>query len=122
MHDPTPYNMAMIMISKDDLHYLQRAGRRANKKEVDLLHDIIEKHRRPGSAASEGGRKPPDSTKDEDQGRTIPEGEVIYMTPRDATEDNQKPEDSTKEGGQIAKLTVTEGGFMVDRQMIRWGQ
>jgi len=83
--------MAMIIIYKDDLHYLQRAGRRAKKKEVDLLHDIIEKHRRPGYAASEGGRKAAGSTKDEDQGRTIPEGEVIYMTPRDTQEDNQKP-------------------------------
>lgn len=86
IHDPTPYNMAMIMISKDDLHYLQRAGRRANKKETDLLHDIIEKHRRPGAIASEGG---------------------------------QKPTDSTKEGSQIASLTGREGGYMVDREMIR---
>ena len=68
-HDPTPHNMAMIVIYKDDLHYLQRAGRRVKKKEIDLLHDIIEKHRRPGAAASEGGRKPHDSTKDEDQHR-----------------------------------------------------
>jgi len=62
IYDPTPPNMAMIIIYKEDLHYLQRAGRRAKKKEVDILHDIIEKHRRPGAAASEGGRKPPDGS------------------------------------------------------------
>lgn len=47
-HDPTPFNMALIKILKEDLHYIQRAARRANKGDTALLHDIIEKHRRPG--------------------------------------------------------------------------
>ena len=48
MYNPIPYNMALITILKDDLHYIQRAARRANKGETAFLHEIIEKHRYPG--------------------------------------------------------------------------
>ena len=48
MHDPTPHNMALIQILKKDLHYIQRAARRANKGDTAFLHEIIEKHRYPG--------------------------------------------------------------------------
>jgi hypothetical protein len=48
MYNPTPYNMALIQILKEDLHYIQRAARRANKGEIAFLHEIIEKHRYPG--------------------------------------------------------------------------
>lgn len=78
-HDPTPHNMAMIMIYKEDLHYLQRAGRRAKKKEIDLLHDIIEKHRRPGAAAREEGRQPPDRSNEGGQIAALTDREGGYM-------------------------------------------
>jgi hypothetical protein len=46
-HDPTPHDQALILILKSDLHYIQRAARRHNHKEIVCLHKIIEKHRRP---------------------------------------------------------------------------
>ena len=48
IHDPTPFNMAMIMILKEDLHYIQRAARRAKNTDTAFLHNIIEKHRYSG--------------------------------------------------------------------------
>lgn len=56
-HNPLPFDMALIQILKTDLHYIQRAARRANKTDTDFLHDIIEKHRRPGSQPKESGTK-----------------------------------------------------------------
>ena len=57
IHDPTPFNMAMVMILKEDLHYIQRAARRAKKPESAFLHDVIEKHRYSGSQPVESGTK-----------------------------------------------------------------
>lgn len=56
-HNPLPYDMSLIQIKKEDLHYIQRAARRANKHQIDFLHDIIEKHRRPGEPGQESGTK-----------------------------------------------------------------
>lgn len=44
-----PYNTALIMINKEDLHYVQRAARRNKQSEIEMLHQIIEKYRYPGS-------------------------------------------------------------------------
>lgn len=47
-HDPLPYDIALIKIKKEDLHYLQRSARRNNEGEVETLHRVIENHRYPG--------------------------------------------------------------------------
>jgi len=44
-HDPTPPNMALIQILKKDLHYIQRAARRAGVHDQDMLHIIVQNHR-----------------------------------------------------------------------------
>lgn len=56
-HNPLPFNMALIQIFKEDLHYIQRAARRAKIPEEDFLHDVIEKHRYSGSQPVESGTK-----------------------------------------------------------------
>lgn len=57
MYNPIPYNMALITILKDDLHYIQRAARREKATEADFLHAIIEKHRYPGGQILQYGTK-----------------------------------------------------------------
>jgi len=47
-HDPTPHNMALIQILKEDMHYLRRTAKRHNERNEEALHRIIEKHRYPG--------------------------------------------------------------------------
>lgn len=44
-HDPTPYNMKLTQILKEDFHYIQRAARRDGTTDQDLMHKIIKNYR-----------------------------------------------------------------------------
>jgi len=57
IHNPIPHHIALLPILKEDLHYIQRAARRANIPDHDMIHDIIEKHRYPGKPGPESGTK-----------------------------------------------------------------
>ena len=61
-HNPTPYNMALTQILKEDLHYIQRAASRAKVNDQDLIHKIITNHRYTRTILNEGGQTAADST------------------------------------------------------------
>jgi len=61
-HDPTPYNMKLTQILKEDLHYIQRAARRARTTDQGMIHKIITNHRYTRTIFNEGGQTAADST------------------------------------------------------------
>ena len=61
-HNPTPYNMALTQILKEDLHYIQRAASRAKVNDQDLIHKIITNHRYTRTILNEGGQTAADDT------------------------------------------------------------